>query len=89
MTQTPSFKSLNKLQNQIAEQIGLIARLDLDTHQEILLNRPIAELIRDSLDLLDLGLQIENVTGIEVKQEQLDNRLNAKELAQLLFNQST
>lgn len=87
MTQTPKINSLTELENCVAEQIGLIARLDFATNQKILLNLPIAELIRDSLDLLDLGLQIENVTGLEVKQEQLNNSLNAKELAQLLLNQ--
>jgi acyl carrier protein len=85
MTQPTPINNLTELEKQIAEQIGLIARLDLATNQEALLNRPIAELIRDSLDLLDLGLQIETVTGIEVKQEHLNNRLNAKELAQLLL----
>jgi acyl carrier protein len=37
------------------------------------------------LDLLDLGLQIENFTGIEVTQEQLNNQVNAKQLAELLM----
>jgi acyl carrier protein len=77
--------SLEELQIKIAEQIGLITQVDPIVEREKLLNTPISELIRDSLDLLDLGLQIENFTGIEVTQEQLNNQVNAKQLAELLM----
>ena len=75
-----------QLGNLIAGQIAQLIQLDMAIDHEKLLNSPIADLIKDSLDLLDLGLQIENVTGIEVKQEQLNNRVNAKQLAELLLS---
>lgn len=85
MTQnrTITAEQLGKL---IAEQIAEFTKLDITADHEKLLNSPIADLIKDSLDLLDLGLQIEDITGIEVKQEQLDNRVNARQLAELLLS---
>jgi len=85
MTQNKTF-TMEQLSNLIAEQIAQLIHLDMTADHEKLLNSPIADLIKDSLDLLDLGLQIEDLTGIEVKQEQLDNRVNAKQLAELLLS---
>lgn len=77
--------TLEQLQIKIAEQIALIIHADPIADREKLLNTAISELIRDSLDLLDLGLQIENFTGLEVKQEQLNNQVNARQLAEILM----
>jgi acyl carrier protein len=85
MTQNKTF-TMEQLSNLIAQQIAQLIHLDMTADHEKLLNSPIADLIKDSLDLLDLGLQIEDLTGIEVKQEQLDNRVNAKQLAELLLS---
>lgn len=46
------------------------------------------ELINDSLDLLDFGMQLENATGKEIKLDQLNKNMTIHDLAFMLTNQA-
>ena len=71
----------------IKSELNIICA-DKISEDSVIESMKLHELIHDSLDLLDFGMRLENLTGMEIRIDQISNDMKIAELVNMLFNQS-